>query len=359
MSRPARLTVSLAALRHNLARVRQAAPQAKIMAAIKADAYGHGLLRCAHALEDADALAVACLEEALPLRAAGIKQPVVLLQGFFQTNELPELAAHSLQPVIHCAEQIEQLGRARLSQPLRVWLKIDTGMHRLGFLPEQAAAARARLLALPQVAALDFLTHLACADERGNSCTLGQLTSFQHTVQGWEGERSIANSAGILGWPQTHADWVRPGIMLYGASPFVDSEGPAEGLRAVMSLDSALTCVHQYRRGMRVGYGGSWQCPEDMPVGVVAIGYGDGYPRHAAAGTPVLLNGREVPLVGRVSMDMICVDLRSQPQARPGDPVQLWGEQLPAERIARSAATIPYALFTGVTARVPRTYTTS
>jgi len=322
------------------------------MAAVKANAYGHGLVRVARAL-DADAFAVAAIEEALILREAGIDRPILLLEGVFEAAELPLCARHGLEIVVHHPEQARLLESARLERPVRVWLKIDSGMHRLGLDPERAPAAFQLLRACPAVApAVRLMSHLARADERDCAYTRQQLHTFETATAGLPGERSLANSAGILGWPQTHFDWVRPGIMLYGASPFADSLASDEDLRPVMTFHTRLIAINRLRRGEPIGYGGTWTCPEEMDVGVAAVGYGDGYPRHAPSGTPVLLDGRAAALIGRVSMDMITLDLRQHPEARIGDPVVLWGEGLPVEHIARAAGTISYALLCGVTARV-------
>jgi len=352
MTRPAQVILDLPALSHNLSRVRQLTPGRHIMAVIKANAYGHGMIRAARALQDADAFAVACLDEALLLREAGISQPLVLLEGFFSAAELPLLTQHRLIPVIHHEGQLAILERSRLAAPLTVWLKVDSGMHRLGLAPDKLSAVWQRCNDCPSLHVAGFMTHLANADYRNDPLTLLQVECFNQAVAPYSGLHSIANSAAILNWPQTHGDWVRPGIMLYGASPFADSVGENHGLQPVMGLYSQLMAVNLFKRGDRIGYGGEWECPEDMAVGVVAMGYGDGYPRHARSGTPVLVNNRRVPLIGRVSMDMICVDLRSQPHARCGDPVCLWGASLPVEEVARSAGTIPYELLCRVTSRV-------
>jgi alanine racemase len=323
------------------------------MAVIKANGYGHGQVRVARALDTADAFAVACIEEALPLREAGVHKPILLLEGFFEDSELPLCSRLDLAVAVHDLSQVEMLERSRLERPLTVWLKIDTGMHRLGIAPEQAVTTWQRLRACPAVApAIRLMSHLARADERDADYTLQQLQVFKELCQQLPGERSLANSAGVLGWPQTHGDWVRPGLLLYGVSPFTDTLAEAEGLQPVMTLSSRLIAVKRLRRGDPVGYGGTWICPEDMDVGMAAVGYADGYPRHAPAGTPVLVNGRRAGLVGRVSMDMLSIDLRRQPDVRPGDPVVLWGQGLPIEIIARAAGTIPYTLLCGVSARV-------
>lgn len=351
--RATQVVIDLAALRHNLACARAAAPDSRILAAIKANGYGHGMLRVARALEDADGFGVACLAEAVQLREAGISQPIVLLEGFFGPDELEAIARHRVIPAIHNMTQLELLEQARLPQPLAVWLKVDSGMHRLGFPLAQAQEAWQRLAACTNVAeVVGCMTHLATADNLADSFTTGQITAFHRYTSGLAGHRSIANSAALLGWPESHTDWVRPGIMLYGVSPFLGGRGEEHGLRPAMTLCSGLIAVNHLRRGEAVGYGAAFVCPEDMPVGVVAAGYGDGYPRHVGNGVPVLVNGRRVPLIGRVSMDMLTVDLRGQPEARPGDPVVLWGEGLPVEEIAEHAGTIPYELLCRVMPRV-------
>ncbi len=351
--RGTRVVIDLAALRHNLARARRAAPNSRVLAAIKANGYGHGLIRTARALSDADALGVACIDEAIELRLAGITAPITLLEGFFHADELPLIARDGFETVVHHPHQIQLLERARLTTPVPVWLKVDSGMHRLGFPPEAVQEAYSRLAACPSVAAvIGCMTHLARADERDSAATPRQLEIFRSATDGLGGERSIANSAGLLGWPATHVDWVRPGIMLYGVSPFIGGRGPEDGLEPVMTFRSELIAINRVKKGEAIGYGGTWTCPEDMDVGVVAAGYGDGYPRHAPSGTPVLVNGRRLPLIGRVSMDMLTVDLRGMPEARIGDPVVLWGRGLPVEEIAERAGTIAYELLCGVAKRV-------
>lgn len=366
MTRAARAVINLDALRHNLQRAQTADPDAKQFAVIKADGYGHGLVQVAQALVEADGFAVASLEEAVLLREAGISQPILLLEGFFHADELPEIQTHNLDVVVHHEAQLvalEGVTPADNEPGFSVWLKIDTGMHRLGFSPSEVPAMWQRLAACTAVQQPPrMMTHLACADDFHHPATLQQLAQFNDFLTVLEEtlvvhcECSVANSAGILGWMGSHSDFNRPGIMLFGVSPFASETGAARRLHPVMTLRSELIAVKQCQEGDAVGYGGTWLCPEAMPVGVVAIGYGDGYPRHAPAGTPVLVNGVEVPLIGRVSMDMICVDLREQSTAQVGDEVVLWGEGLPAETVSESASTIAYELFCGVTARVPREY---
>lgn len=351
--RPARVSIDLNALRHNLQQVRRAAPGCRIMAAVKANGYGHGLVRVAQALDASDGFGVASIEEAITLREAGITAPITLLEGFFQPDELPLVIQYQLDLVLHHSQQLAVLAQSSLNGPFRVWLKIDTGMHRLGVAPEQAGELWQELQRMPAVEALGQMTHLATADEPDHPATHRQLSLFAAVTAGLEGSKSVANSAGILGWPQSHADVVRPGIMLYGVSPFVGGRATEYELKPAMSFHSELIAVNDMKKGDAIGYGGTWRCPEDMPIGVVAAGYGDGYPRHAVNGTPVLLNGKRVSLTGRVSMDMLTVDLRTQPAAKIGDPVVLWGHGLPAEEVAEFAGTIAYELFCGVTPRVP------
>lgn len=353
MSRPLRARIDLDALQHNLRRVREAAPTSRIMAVVKANGYGHGMVRSAQALRDVDGFAVACLEEAVTLREAGLRQPISLLEGFFDSDELEPISRYRLMPVVHAEHQVRQLESTQLSQPVAVWLKADTGMHRLGFAPEQLSAMYRRLQACANVERIGLFSHLGYADDRRSPQTPRQCERFLEAIKDLSGERSLANSGGLLGWPETQLDWVRPGLMLYGISPFAGDTGREQGLRPVMTLESRLIAVNRYARGEAIGYSGAWVCPEDMSVGVVAAGYGDGYPRHAPAGTPVLVNDRRTQLIGRVSMDMLCVDLRDQPQARVGDPVVLWGDELPVEEIARCADTIPYELVCAVASRVP------
>ncbi len=352
MARPAEALIDLGALGANLARARSAAPGSRVMAVVKANGYGHGLLRVAAALRAADAFAVACLEEAEELREGGFAHPVNVLEGFFEAAELPTFSRHHIDATVHSAEQVHMLERARLEHPLKIWLKIDSGMHRLGVSPGEAVELHGRLSASRNVASVGLMTHLANADDRADPFTEQQLKVFAGAVGRLEGERSLANSAAILGWPQVVGDWIRPGIMLYGASPFVEGSGAALGLRPVMTLRTRLIEIRRLAAGETVGYGGAWRAERPARVGIAAIGYGDGYPRHAPSGTPVLVRGQRAALAGRVSMDMIAVDLTGLADVELGDPVVLWGEGLAAEEVAASAGTISYELFCKVTSRV-------
>ncbi len=353
MTRPSRVVIDKAALKHNLQRIRELAPKSKIMAIIKADAYGHGIVRVARTLNDADAFGVAFLEEAEQLREAGIKTDIVLLEGPHKATDLETIAELELDVVIHNLHQVEILEQASLSKQLQVWLKLDTGMHRLGFPPEQFDDALQRLQDCSAVKpALRLMTHLATANESGHPLTNSQLDCFKQLCNNIPLEKTISNSAAVIALPETHADWVRPGLMIYGVSPLADGLAQQHGLRPVMTLESEIISIQHLKQGDTVGYGATWSCPEDMPIGIIAAGYGDGFPRHARSGTPVLVNDVRCGLIGRASMDMMTIDLRNQPDARIGDRVVLWGESLPIEEIAQHAGTIPYELLCGVHKRL-------
>ncbi|VAX14271.1 Alanine racemase [hydrothermal vent metagenome] len=353
--------IDLAALRHNLTVARRHAPDSKHLAVIKANAYGHGMVRVAQALEAVDAFAVARISEALRLREAGIRKDILLLEGVNNRDELQLAQQQQLQLVVHQAEQI-QLLQQLTGDPLGVWLKIDSGMQRLGFRPEQLVSAYRQLRECASVKGAPVLmTHLANADDRSNASTGEQCRRFDRAVVDLEGEYSIANSAGLLGWPATRRHWVRPGIMLYGASPFIDSRAADWDLRPVMSLETRLLAIKLCKKGEAVGYGSRWRCPEDMRIGIAAIGYGDGYPRHVPDQTPVLVNRQRAGIVGRVSMDMLAVDLRTCGEAKIGDPVLLWGKSVegilqPVDEVAEKAGSIAYELFCHVTPRVNFVY---
>jgi alanine racemase len=307
----------------------------------------------AQALGDADGFAVARVEEGVALRHGGFRQRIVVLQGAADAHELEVAAGRHLDLVVHHPVHLDLLANHALVEPIAVWVKIDTGMQRLGFPATDTPAVAARLRDLDTVRKpLCWMSHLANADDRDDPLTATQLTRFLAALSDCEGERSIANSAGLLHWPACQLDWVRPGIMLYGVSPFGGVDGVALGLRPAMRLGTRLISVRQLRAGERVGYGGTWQAPRDTVLGVAAIGYGDGYPRHAPTGTPVLVNARRATLVGRVSMDMIALDISDQPEAQVGDPVEVWGPELPVETVAEWAGTIGYDLLAGLTARV-------
>lgn len=345
------------ALRHNLARVKSMAPGSQVMAVIKANAYGHGAVQAATALSEADNFAVARLPEALQLRDAGITHSITLLEGCLTRAELAIAAAQNFRPVVHQEYQLEWLEQSYLHQPVQVWLKIDSGMHRLGVAPEQVDSFYQRLLKAPSVVRpIGLMTHFGCADEVDPTFTEAQIATFQLCCGGLEGERSLANSAGLIAFPKSQCDWVRPGIMLYGVSPMMQQTAEELDLRPAMTLKSKIIAIRDHHGGEPVGYGATWRSKVDTQLAVVAIGYGDGYPRHAPSGTPVLINERRYPLVGRVSMDMITVDIGLDHDLNIGDSVTLWGKGLPVEEIAEAAGTIGYELLCSVTKRVAFSY---
>ncbi len=362
--------INLSALKHNLAQIKALAPTSKVLAVLKANAYGHGLERIAQALFSeqsdgtkngessvkADAIAVARIDEALALRSSGITQPIVLLEGFFDNEDLSIIAAHNLQTVVHNQQQLDAILVAKLTLPLKVWLKIDTGMHRLGINPEQFSYFYQQLNASKNVQeGIILMSHLGCADDKVSESTAAQISLFESITQGCEEERTLANSAGVCVWPTSHYQWIRPGLLLYGISPLPFEKTvikTSSDVQPVMTLKSSLIAVRELAAGESVGYGNAWQSKENTVIGIVAIGYGDGYPRHAQNGTPVLVNQRRVPLVGRVSMDMITVDLGINANDQVGDVVTLWGEQLSVAEIAQCATTIPYELLCNITRRV-------
>ncbi|MBY6198562.1 alanine racemase [Vibrio hangzhouensis] len=349
--------INLEALAHNLQRIKQKAPQSKVMAVVKANGYGHGLRHIAKNAQGADAFGVARIEEALQLRACGVVKPILLLEGFYSPNDLPVLVTNNIQTVVHCYEQLEALEQADLETPVVVWLKVDSGMHRLGVREEQYQEFVERLHHCNNVAKpLRYMSHFGCADELDNPMTKQQIERFMSLTEGCNGERSMAASAGLLEWSSSRMDWVRPGIIMYGVSPFGDRTAAEMGFQPVMTLKSHLIAVRDVKKGESVGYGAAWTSQRDTKVGVIAIGYGDGYPRTAPNGTPVLVNGRKVPISGRVSMDMLTVDLGPEATERVGDEAILWGEALPSEEVARHIGTIAYELVTKLTSRVEMSY---
>ena len=347
--------INLSALQDNLAQVRSCAPHCQVIAVVKADAYGHGLLPIAQALQaKADMLAVARLHEAVRLRELGIAAELLVLEGVNDADELALAAQHKVQLVVHHVRQIDILDQAAI-QPVRCWLKIDTGMHRLGIEPSFLNEARRRLGACATVDLVGLMTHLANADDPTDLSVNQQVSCMTAVCQTDQLPLSIANSAGIVLWPDSHADWVRPGLMLYGASPCPTQSAATFGLQPVMTLSAALLAVRQVQKGDRVGYGGIWQATEPKAVGVVGIGYGDGYPRQIDSSAYVLINQQRATILGRVAMDMLVIDLQGL-QAQVGDRVILWGDGLPVDVVAAWANTIPYTLLTGVTSRVTRHY---
>lgn len=354
--RPARALIDLQALRHNYQLARESTG-VKALAVIKADAYGHGAVRVAEALEDqADGFAVACIEEALELRAAGLRAPILLLEGFFEASELALIVEHDLWFVVHSSWQLDALEQAATHKPLTAWLKLDTGMHRVGFEPADYRAAYQRLLGSGKVGKVVLMTHFARADELDSPRSEEQVAVFRAATEGMVAETSLRNSPAVLGWPHIPSDWVRPGIMLYGATPFDHPQALANQLKPVMTLESKIISVRELPAGEPVGYGAAFVTPRTTRVGVVAMGYADGYPRQAPTGTPVWIDGQPSQLLGRVSMDMLCVDLTQVPQAGLGSRVELWGRNVLASDVAARAGMIPYQIFCNLH-RVPRSYT--
>ena len=350
MSRPAVAHIRLDAFRHNY-RVSKQRHGGKALAVIKANAYGHGAVQCAQAIADeADGFAVACLEEALQLRQAGIKNPILLLEGFFEAAELPEIVENDLWIVVHAEWQVEILLAAKLQHPLHIWLKIDSGMHRVGLNHTAYQQAYMRLTGHVNVANIVLMTHFANADNLKSSHTQEQIAVFQHAVQSLSAravslsEISLANSAAILGWPHSYNNWSRPGIMLYGADPLFDAKTP---LRAVMQLRSQIISIRTIAKGESIGYGSIFTANQETIVGVVAMGYADGYPR-SAINAPATVDGVLTKVIGRVSMDMLFVDLTDIAGAKIGSNVELWGEQITANDVAKAAGTIAYELFCNV-----------
>ncbi len=350
MQRTASVEINLDALTHNLSVVRSYAGNAKIMAVIKANAYGHGMLKIAQHLQDkVDALAVACVEEAVMLREAGINSRIVVLQGFHHTDHLQQCDQYKLEPVFHQIWQLELLQQSTIAQPLKIWLKVDTGMHRLGMSADETSQAYQQLWNNSQVEKIHLMSHFANADEPENVLNQQQLKRF-NTLQSSLSiesslEFSLANSAAIISMPDAIKDWVRPGIMLYGASPLANISAAELGLKPVMRLSSKVIALTDVKAGEAIGYGSSWVCETDSKIAVIAIGYGDGYPRHASAGTGVCIHDQLCPLVGRVSMDMICVDISKLYLAvKIGDDAVLWAETPGVDEVAKSAGTIGYEL---------------
>ncbi len=356
MSRAATATIDLSAIRHNYALAQKLSPFSRNMAIIKANAYGHGAIPVARALPNADAFGVACIEEAIELREAGITKPILLLEGFFTPDELDYISENNIWCAIHDVAQIDILASRSLPNPINIWLKMDSGMHRLGIAPSQYVAAYHRLQELDCVKKIVLMSHFSSADDLTKPKTHAQISIFDATVKRLDAPVSMANSAGLLAHPQSRRNCQRCGIMLYGASPFTEELACAKELRPAMSLTSEIIAVRDIQAGECVGYGETWTASKDMRIGTVAMGYADGYPRHAKNGTPVLVNNVRTQLVGRVSMDMLSVDLTEMDDVKIGSPVELWGKNISANEVAACADTIPYTLFTGITNRVHKKY---
>lgn len=351
MPRPILATIKASALAHNLSVARRCAPHSKIWAVVKANAYGHGLVAAARALHGADGYAMLDFEEAIRLRLQGVKKPILLLEGFFKAQDVALLAEYDLTPVVHNIEQIEILEKTALPKPIDAYLKVNSGMNRLGFTVDNVRIGWNALHGHEQIREVTVMTHFADAD--GAAGVAGQLEWFDSLTQPMQGPRCLANSAAILRYPQTHADWVRPGIMLYGCSPFADQTAQDIGLEPVMTLTTEIIALQNLQAGERVGYGFGFEATEEMTIGVIACGYADGYPRSAPSGTPVLVGGERTRTVGRVSMDMICVDITALPEAYIGTPVTLWGDGLSADEVGAAAGTLSYELLCALAARVP------
>ncbi|KRW74197.1 alanine racemase [Stutzerimonas nitrititolerans] len=355
--RPLIATIDLTAIRHNYALAKRCAPGRRAFAVVKADAYGHGSAAVAAALrEEADGFAVCSVEEARVVREQAPKARLLLLEGCFDAEDYAAAMELGLDVSVQGAEQAQRLLDCAPARALNVWLKLDSGMHRLGFEPAELQRWAERLRGAPQVAEVNLMSHFACADEHLHALTDHQLERC-HGMQGFAfDQRSFANSAAVLTLAPAHMDWLRPGIMLYGASPFAERSAAELGLRPAMTLTAEVIALHDVPAGDSVGYGATWVAQRPSRIGTVSCGYADGYPRHAPSGTPVVVRGQRVPLAGRVSMDMLAIDLTDLPEAAIGDAVELWGAQLPVDEVARASGTIGYELLTKVTQRVPRRY---
>jgi alanine racemase len=351
MTRPILATIHTDALRHNLAVVRRHAPQSWVLAVIKANGYGHGMLRVAHALNDADGFAVLSLSEAVALREEGFRQTLLLLEGLFGADELPLAARHNVSIVVHSEIQLRMLEAANGLTPVDVFLKVNTGMNRLGVSRDDFRSFYDRLHACKTVNSIILMTHFATADEEPGIAE--QFELFESLIDGISARRSMANSAAILHYPETHADWVRPGIMLYGATPFGDENAVQYGLQPVMTLQSEIIAVQTLEPGAAVGYGRRFIAERPTRLGVVACGYADGYPRHAPNGTPIAVAGKITQTIGRVAMDMLYADITDIPEADIGSPVELWGKQVSVDAVAQASGTVGYELLCALAQRVP------
>jgi len=349
--RPIQATIHLDALRHNLAVAKHRAPNSKVMAVVKANAYGHGLLRAAKGLSQADGFAVLGLNEAISLREAGYLQTILLLEGIFDRTELVDAAKYDISIVVHCEQQIEMLEQASLATPIHVFLKMNTGMNRLGFIPEAYASSLTRLEKIKSVADITMMTHFATADE--DAGIVAPLARFKEVTKGFDYPTSLANSAALLRYPASHSDWVRPGILMYGASPVSGQSAHALGLQPAMTFTSELIAVQVLQDGESVGYGQKFTAHKTTRVGVVACGYADGYPRHTPSGTVIAVDGQLTRTLGRVSMDMLFADITDIPDAAIGSQVELWGAQVPVDVIAEASGTVGYELLCAVAPRVP------
>lgn len=349
--RPILATINLPALRHNLGVVKASAPNSKVMAVIKANGYGHGALVAAQGLSAADGFAVLELDKAIALRQAGYKQDILMLEGLFTEDELAQAAQLDLSLVVHDFRQLEMLKAAVLAKPLSIFLKLNTGMNRLGFAPKDFTLACQRLRSCANVAGITLMTHFATADESAGIAE--PFAIFQCVTADFDYPRSLANSAAILHYPQTHMQWVRPGIMLYGATPVSGTTAASFGLKPAMGLASEIIAVQHLQAGDSLGYGNQFTASRKTRVGIVACGYADGYPRHAPNGTPIAVAGQLTQTVGRVSMDMLFADITDIPAANIGSAVELWGTQVPVDAVAEASGTVGYELLCALAPRVP------
>lgn len=354
MARPAHLNINLSALKHNLKRLRALAPQSKLLAVAKANAYGHGIADLLPAFEEADGLGVCCVEEALELYELGYRKPIVVLQGFYDPAELKDIARCGFVTIVRDFEQLRLIETTNLKKPLSAWLKTNTGMNRLGFKLKEFSDAYSLLVPKANLNDLVLMTHFACADEGNHPHFKAQLEAFDLLTASHSHARSLANSAALLTCPSSHADWNRPGLACYGISPIAAKTGEDFGLRPVMSLNSEIIAIQHCQAGDSIGYSATYHCRQNMRIGIVAMGYADGYPQQAPSGTPVLVAGQATHTVGRTSMDMLMVDLTSIPEAQIGSTVTLWGPGVPVEQVAAAAKTSGYELVCGINERVRR-----
>jgi alanine racemase len=353
----AEAVIHLKALSDNYDLLRKKCGKKPVMAVIKGDAYGHDAVKTALALPQADMFAVSRIEEAIELRDHGITKPILLLEGCFCANDLQRAAQLGFHTTIHCEEQRIDLQNTPLDKPISVWLKIDTGMHRLGIQSCEISDYVKRIEATAKLRGpVGFMSHFSCADDLSSNTTPIQIKRFLEQTAQYPGPKTLANSAGILYWPDAHLDYMRAGIALYGISPNQNETGQEHGLRSAMTLTSKLIAIRKHHANQPVGYSETWVSPRDTYIGVVAMGYGDGYPRLAPSGTPVYINGRRVPIAGRVSMDMITVDLGPEMQDKVGDSVEFWGDNLPIEHVANAIGTISYELIIKLTKRVHKRF---
>ncbi|NQZ32872.1 MAG: alanine racemase [Oceanospirillaceae bacterium] len=357
MARAAQAIIDLSAIEYNFKLAKSQAKNAKAMAVIKADAYGHGAVAVANKLAPwVDAFGVACIEEALELREAGVSNPVLLLEGFFSADELPIIAENNFWTALHSTYQLDWLKNASLSQPINIWLKMDSGMHRLGLNSREFIDAYHQLQDMDNVAEIVLMTHMACADDLNSEMSTAQITLFDQACAGLNAEQSLANSPSILSNQASHRQWLRVGLMMYGASPFDVAHPIADKLKPAMHFTTQVIALRSVSNSEAVGYAASFVCETPKMIATIAIGYADGYDRHIVNDSPIMVAGQRAMIAGRISMDMVTVDVTGLKGVKIGSDVELWGDALKVTEVAKAASTIPYTLFTGVTKRVPRKY---